>query len=68
MIVEKPAIIRLLTAEPATCEAHMGPSMAKTRVESQLAARAIVGCVHIVVSDQAQTTTQTAPIAASANP
>jgi hypothetical protein len=51
---EKPAIIRLLVAELTTWKAHSGPSSAKARVESQLAAWAIVGCEHITIRDQAK--------------
>jgi hypothetical protein len=49
-------------------EADMGPSSAKVSVESQLAAWAIVGCEHIVLSDQAKTATHRTPIAARTNP
>jgi hypothetical protein len=64
--VEKPAIIRLLVAGLATCKAHSGPSNANATVESQLAACAIVGREHIIVSDHAKTATHMTPIASRA--
>jgi hypothetical protein len=66
--VEKPAIIRLLPAELATCKDHIGPSSAKDSVESQLAARAIVGCEHVPAKDQAKTAMHTTSIATRMNP
>jgi hypothetical protein len=66
--VEKPAIIRPLVGELTTWKAHSGPSSAKARVESQLAAWAIVGCEHITVRDQPKMTTHATPTAIRTNP